>query len=1116
MDDFRQRISKLSPAKLAILAQRLQQKVESLERAAHEPIAVIGIGCRMPGGVKRPGDLWRLMQDGVDAISEVPPDRWDVDSLYNPDPDVPGRVTTRWGGFIEDPYLFDARFFGISPREAPAMDPQQRWILETAWEALEYAGINPESLDGSSAGVYVGMCTGDYGQILLSGPRDTFDLYVAAGNARSVSAGRISYLLGLHGPSIAVDTSCSSALVAVDLACRSLRDGRCSLTLAGAVNLMLTPDTTVAMSRGHMMASDGRCKGFAASADGFVRGEGCGMVVLKRLQDAIRDGDNVLAVIRGVATNQDGRSSGLTAPNGVSQEAVIREALTDAGIEPAQVSYVETHGTGTQLGDPIEARALANVFKEGRPAGHKLAIGSVKSNIGHLEAAAGIAGLIKVILALQHREIPPHLHLNALNPNIEWSEMPIVIPTERTEWQPIGGRWVAGVSSFGFSGTNAHLVVESGPEAPAAAGTVRPLHLLTVSAKTESALRTQAANYAEALETNLPALVDAAFTGNTGRAHFEHRLAVIAETSQDAAVRLREFAAGTAGSGIIRGQVSRTAPELAFLFTGRGGEYAGMGRELFETCPVFRSSMERCAQLLEPLLDRPLLEALYPPEDGQAPALEAALAEAALFATEYALLELWLSWGVEPAAVMGDGVGEYAAACAAGVISLEDSLALIACRSHLFANPADGPQSPLMEGAYEDFERRLSEVSFGDPEFGIISSLTGELVDDRTMSRPEYWLSQLRQPVQFTKGMATLERLEYRFFVEIGPHPALTETARAALHDPAQLVPSLRRGEQDWRQMLDSLARVYAAGVPVDWRGFDRAYPRRKVVLPTYPFERESYRISEPAAPAARAVPAKAAEEGVLYGIQWRPRPLAASMQAPAPGARWLLFADRDGIAHELELRLRAAQGKVTLVHRGSEFARLSDTRVQIDPANRGHYERLIEPLSSDGEPPLQGVVYLWGLDWPAGRKVSSTALTRYHSAACRGLLNLLQALAVTKGADSTGLWVVTRGSQPVDGAAVEVAPAPLWGMTRGIISEECMAHASLIDLDPAAARVDGLWEELFAENTESQVAFRGGLRSRPQAAPLEQPARGGHNRLLSRGDPPGHGRDRRVGPVCT
>jgi len=495
----------LSPTKRALLAlKEMQAKLDATERSKTEPIAIIGLGCRFPGGSNDPEAFWQLLRNGVDAIAEVPRERWDIDAYYDPDPNALGKMYVRNGGFLEQVDQFDPQFFGIAPREAVNMDPQQRLLLEVSWEALEHAGLAPDKLIGSQTGVFVGVMNLDYFQ--LATEPNLVDTHTASGNAFSVTSGRLSYILGLQGPSVAIDTACSSSLVGVHLACQSLRTRECNLALAAGVNLILTPVGTINECRARMLAPDGHCKTFDAAADGYARGEGCGVVILKRLSDAMADGDNILALIRGSAVNQDGRSGGLTVPNGPAQQAVIRTALANAGVEPGQVSYVEAHGTGTSLGDPIELRALGAVLGQGRSPDQRLVVGSAKTNIGHLESAAGVAGLIKLVLALQHQEIPPHLHLKNPNPYIPWAELPVVIPTQLTPWLSPNEPRIAGLSSFGFSGTNAHLVVEEAPAwEPVPVELERPLHLLSLSAKSEDALQQLASRFYIALRAHMSA-----------------------------------------------------------------------------------------------------------------------------------------------------------------------------------------------------------------------------------------------------------------------------------------------------------------------------------------------------------------------------------------------------------------------------------------------------------------------------------------------------------------------------------------------------------------------------------------------------------------------------------
>ncbi|BAZ29708.1 polyketide synthase [Cylindrospermum sp. NIES-4074] len=673
--------------KKALLELReMKSKLSTLERAKTEPIAIIGMGCRFPGGADHPEAFWQILRDELDTITEVPKNRWDVDAYYDPDPDSLGKMYTRHGGFVNQLYEFDAHFFGIPPREAISLDPQQRLLLEVSWESLENAGLSPERLAGSQTGVFIGICSNDYSQKLLTRDITEIDAYMGTGNAHSVASGRLSYILGLKGPSLAVDTACSSSLVAVHLACQSLRNGECSLALVGGVNRLLSPEFTINFSKAHMLATDGRCKTFDAAADGYVRAEGCGVVILKRLSDALADGDNILAQIRGSAINQDGRSSGLTVPNGPSQQAVIRQALQNGGVEANQVEYIEAHGTGTSLGDPIEIGALEAVFGKIRTQEYPLIVGSVKTNIGHLEGAAGIASLIKVVLALQHEEIPRHLHFQKPNPHINWESMPIVVPTQRTAWRKGTRQRLAGVSSFGFSGTNAHVVVEEAPTVTSEVSEVeRPQHLLTLSAKNESALRELAQRYQEFIakypETSL---ADIGFTANKGRSHFDHRLAIVATSHQQLQEALNAVTQGKEISGLVTSQIkTKKRPKIAFLFTGQGSQYLGMGQQLYNTQPTFRDALDHCDEILRPYWGEALIKVLYPEPGTTSPLDQTFYTQPALFALEYAIFQLWKSWGIEPTVVMGHSLGEYVAACVAGVFSLEDGLKLVVERARL-------------------------------------------------------------------------------------------------------------------------------------------------------------------------------------------------------------------------------------------------------------------------------------------------------------------------------------------------------------------------------------------------------------------------------------------------
>lgn len=677
-----------STIKRALTAlQDTRSKLEKLESAQREPIAVIGLGCRFPGQANSPDQYWQLLQSGVDAISEVPPSRWDINDLYDPNPDTPGKMYTRHGGFLDRVDLFDPQFFSISPREAASLDPQQRLLLEVSWEALEHANLAPEKLFGSQTGVFVGITGFDYIRPHFNQGLENIDAYFGTGITLSVAAGRLSYFFGFTGPSMSVDTACSSSLVTTHLACQSLRQKECNMALVGGVNVILAPEMNVNFSKARMMAPDGRCKTFDASANGYVRGEGCGILVLKRLSDAQRDGDQILALIRGSAVNQDGPSGGLTVPNGVSQQRVISQALQSGGLEPDQVSYIEAHGTGTSLGDPIEVEALGEVFGSARKKRNPLWAGSVKTNIGHLEGAAGIASLLKVVLMVQHGQIPPLLHFNSPNPHINWDSSPLTIPTSLVSWQPQGQR-MAGVSSFGFSGTNAHIVLSEGPPPAAlpsdAEEQARPVHALALSAAKEGALQELATRYHRYLQDHPQVNIgDVAHTANTGRSHFHHRLAVTAAESVEMQEKLAAFIDGRSEEGMHVGKVRRDRgpAQIAFLYTGQGAQFSGMGRSLYQTQPAFRQVVDQCAEILGDHLERNLLDVWFASDAETDLIHETAYTQPALFALEYALTSLWQSWGVEPTFVMGHSVGEYVAACVAGAMSLEEGLVLIARRA---------------------------------------------------------------------------------------------------------------------------------------------------------------------------------------------------------------------------------------------------------------------------------------------------------------------------------------------------------------------------------------------------------------------------------------------------
>ena len=889
---------------------RSRRRVAELEGQLSEPVAVVGMACRYAGGVDSPEALWGLVVDGRDTVSDFPADRgWDVEGLYDPDPDAKGRMYTRQGSFLQDAGDFDAGFFGIGPSEALAMDPQQRMMLEICWEALERAGIDPFALRGSATGVFAGVIHAGYGGEV----KGELEGYGLTGSTLSVTSGRVSYVLGLEGPAVSVDTACSSSLVSMHLAAQSLRSGECDLALAGGVTVMATPAAFVEFSRQRALAPDGRCKVYAGAADGTSWSEGAGVLVLERLADARRLGHPVLALLRGTAVNQDGASNGLTAPNGPSQQRVIRAALASAGLTAADVDVVEGHGTGTVLGDPIEAQALLATYGQDRPADRPLWLGSIKSNIGHTSAAAGVAGVIKMVQAMRHGVMPKTLHVDVPSPHVDWSSGAVSLLTEPRAWPDHGGLRRAGVSSFGISGTNAHVIVEQAPaaepaaehEGPSAREGSNPVVPWVVSARSSEALAGQARRLADQLDADPgAAAADVGWSLATTRAAFEHRAVLVGPDRKALMAGLAGLASGAPGPDVVAGR-SRSVGKRVFVFPGQGSQWLGMGRQLYDRFDVFARAFDDAVAAVDGHSRLPLREVMWGTDAELLQGTE--FAQPALFVLEVALAALWESFGVTPDVVIGHSVGEIAAACVAGALSLTDAARLVAARGRLMAQlppggvmmavtateaevapllngeisvaAVNGPRSlvlsgaesavkvvtdrladsgarvrrlavshafhsPLMEPMMGEFAAVAAGVSAREPRIALVSNLTGQLAGPEYGS-VAYWVDHARNPVRFVDGVQLAESLGAGVFLEVGPGAALTTAVEQSLTtDRAVSAVTMAKARPEVDSLLLAAGQLFATGSDVDWAAAFADVNARRVELPTYAFVRRRFWLS--------------------------------------------------------------------------------------------------------------------------------------------------------------------------------------------------------------------------------------------------------------------------------
>jgi epothilone polyketide synthase D len=1084
----------------AEVIRQLRARLEDVGEREHRPVAIVGAALRMPGGADTLEGFWSLLRDGTDTTAEFPVSRGDARSIYDPDPDHPGTAYVIRGAFLDEVDGFEPAVFGISPREAVGMDPQQRIALELAWEALESAGYAPTELVGRRVGVYIGVSTTDYVRMRqqLGDPAD-MDAYQLVGEP-SFIAGRISYTFGLRGPSMVIDTTCSSALVAVHQACQALNAGECDMALAGGVNLMLSPYGFLLMSKFRALAADGRCKTFDASADGYARGEGAGIVVLKRLPEAACD--TVLAVIRGSAVNHDGRSSGLTVPSPDAQQDVIRRALAQAGVGPRDITYVEAHGTGTSLGDPIELRALDAVLRAGRGAAEPVLVGSVKTNVGHLEPAAGIAGLLKTVLALRHGEIPPHINLSTPNPKVGWGRLRISVPTSLTAW-PAGRPRMAAVSSFGASGTNAHLVLQAADKTSDEVPDDSP-NLLVLSARTPGSLRELAARYETHLGAGEYPIADVCFSSQVGRARQARGLAVTGRSSDDISETLRGCVRGGANSRLIEVTRGPGARAQGWLFTGQGSQYQAMAGRLRDE-PALAAAFGECARVLNTMLPVPVEEMLDSPDiDGTG------FAQPTLFAVGYALGRTLMSWGLRPSVMLGHSVGEITAACLAGALELPDAACLVAGRARLMAalppggvmaavncseqearaastdadvslgavnGPSDvvlsGPDaavravtdtlaaagyrvrflavshafhSPLMEPMLGSFGDLLRTITVRQPSIPVISDVTGQPwgPDETTAA---YWLRHALATVRFHDGIRRMYADGVRTFAEIGPRPVLSALGRAAIDDPD--VVWLSPGTGDQEDLLRALGVLHLRGCRVDWEAVHHNRAPRRVPGPAYPWQRERYWFRQ-LDPSARAgwYPA----EELLYEFSWIEvtPPVSAPGVAAVAGERILVIGDGDP-AERVASGLRAAGAWCAVAG--------------LDAGSADGWTRVVvlAPDIATGE-------------------LSAAALTERVLPTEQRVIRLVQRAAPR-------IVLVTRGAVAA-GAGQRVhnpAGATLWGLGRVIALEHPGCWGGAIDLDPDYDADPGLIAGAVLDNGgEDQLALRGGrwLAARLRPAP--------------------------------
>ena len=873
---------------------------------AKEPVAIIGLGCRFPGGVKNLEQLWQLLINKQDVSKPIPKDRWDNDAIYDPDPLRPGHTHARTAAFLEeDVRAFDADFFGIVPREAKSIDPLQRMILEVVYEALEEAGIAPDSLKGSNTAVYIALGNSDYIQARFrSGNLDTMDVYDATGIPFATAAGRVSYLYDLQGPNFALDAACASSIVGLHLASEVLQKGEADMAIVASANLLLTPELFVGLSKLGSLSASGMCKAFADDADGYVRGEGCGVAVLKRKSDAIAHQDHIHALILGSAVKHDGLSNGFTAPNPKAQLDTIQAAIKDAGIQPEDISFVEAHGIGNKFTDAMEIQAIANGYKNRST---PIYTGSLKPNIGHLEACIGMAMLFKVIGTLKHATVAPNIHISQLNSDIPWSNIPVKVPTEAVVLSKGDKPLRAAINLSGYSGTNVHMIFEEAPKTTNSESTSEDAQLILLSAKTKEALQALAEKYiTEASTWQGYSLDRISRTTQLGRNHLDYRLAIVADKKDDVIQVLTDFKEGKPNKKLAISPEESPSGDVAFLFTGQGTQYPGMCKELYEKEPAFRQAADSCATILKPLLDKPILELIFGEDED---IHQTQYTQTALFVVEYALAQWWMSVGIRPAAVAGHSVGEFVALTIADALTLEDALQLVTLRGKLMQSlPADiGSMSAvlaseekasaiiqplgdkvniaainapdmltisgdkesvatavqmlkdsgiksipltvshafhsyLMEPALAAFEAAADKVSFQEPSIPVMSNVSGGLLQADNLTG-QYFGQHLRGTVRFADNLKYLvNELGISIFVECGPNPTLSGFGEKNFPgEQISWLSSAKKGSSDLSSILKALQGLYVAGQQIQWSALYQNKAKYRVSLPTYAWQKQVY-----------------------------------------------------------------------------------------------------------------------------------------------------------------------------------------------------------------------------------------------------------------------------------